>query len=63
MNYTHYWTPKESTDDQWNQFVDVVKKMHDAVTSYRESEDGTMYDPIIIKNGLGKGLPNLGDNH
>lgn len=49
MGYTHYYTPKKVTDDQWENFIDTVKKLYKAIP-----------DTTIIKDGFGEDQPIFG---
>lgn len=46
MGYSHYFTPKTATEEKFNEFVDVCKKLHKALPS-----------DIKICSGNGSGKP------
>ena len=58
MGYTHYFTVKESTQTNFNKFVDVCKKLHKSLPKKTDTAGGYFSDkPLIICGGNGTGKP------
>jgi hypothetical protein len=52
MGYTHYFTPKAHTDEQWDSFVDAVKELHENLPENVKS---------ILGDGMGQNKPVLNE--
>ena len=62
MGYTHYWTPKVSTAEDFKKFAATCKELHDALPEKTESAGGYHGDDeLVIKGGLGEDEPIFSD--
>jgi len=49
MGYTHYWTPKEFNQKQWNKFLNTVVKLKDNLPKHTDTAGGYTEDqPLLI---------------
>jgi hypothetical protein len=58
MGYTHYWTPKQTSEKKFKEFSETCKKLHDNLPERSESAGDYFNDkPIVIKGWDGTGEP------
>lgn len=62
MGYTHTWTPKAASDENWNKFLEAVKLLHANLPEHSESAGGYYSEyPIVIRDGEGLGEPEFSE--
>jgi hypothetical protein len=58
MGYTHYWTPKNSTKEQFKKFSNTCKELHKNLPDTTDTAGGYHSDDEVkICGGDGKGKP------
>lgn len=54
MGYTHYWTPKTHTPEQWKKFATACKKLKDNLPKKTDTAGGYHSDDELeLANGMG----------